>query len=365
MERVLAVGVAKEHAALDVLEIERRPVGPHDVYVRVLYCGVCHSDLHHGRSEWGRPKFPAVPGHEIIGQVVRVGSDVSKFRVDDTVGVGVFVDSCRHCSECKDGQVQYCSGKRAGDLPGRCDTYGSPTPDPPGHTLGGYSQAIVVDENYVLSIPPGLDLKRAAPLLCAGITTYSAMRHYGVRKGDRIGVLGLGGLGHMAVKFGKAMGAHVTVLTRSSRKRDLAMKMGADDVIITEDEGDRFKAAQRSMDRIVDTVSARHDIDAYVNLLRVNGTLIMVGASPDPLTFRTFPLIMRRTSIGGSLVGGIAETQEMLQFCADHDISCDVEVVPIADVNKAWDRMVKGDVQFRFVIDVAGSLAKGTTINKA
>ncbi|KAJ3133408.1 hypothetical protein HK101_004463, partial [Irineochytrium annulatum] len=309
-EQVYAVG-RQDKATLELVQIPRRPVGDHDVHVQVLYAGICHSDLHHCKDEWGPAKRPAVPGHEIVGKVDRVGAKVTKFKVGQTVGVGCFVDSCRKCEECTcpEALIQYCSGKREGGLPGLVETFGSAVLDGTDHTYGGYSEAIVVDENYVLNIPANLDLAATAPLLCAGITTWSPLRHYGVNAGHKVAVLGLGGLGHMGVKFAKALGAHVTVLSRSPGKEADAKRCGAEKVLIYTDN-EAFKAANRTFDYILDTVSAKHDINAMASLLKTNGTLIIVGGVPEPLDLSTFSLIGRRISIGGSLVGGIKETQE-------------------------------------------------------
>ncbi|KAJ3197177.1 hypothetical protein HK101_005456 [Irineochytrium annulatum] len=379
-EQVFAIG-GQDSGTLELVQIPRRPVGDHDVHIKVAavyvlelavltsffakiaFTGMCHSDLHHVKGEWGPAKRPAVPGHEIIGHVDRVGAGVTKFKVGDTVGVGCFVDSCRTCDECthEEKLIQYCSGKREGGFPGLVGTYGAPVVDGTGHTFGGYSQAIVVDENYVLSIPSGLDLAAAAPLLCAGITTWSPLVHYGVKAGHKVAVLGLGGLGHMAVKFAAAMGAHVTVLSRSAGKEAEALKLGAENVLIYTNE-DAFKSANRSFDFIVDTVSAKHDINAMAGLLRTDGTLIIVGGVPEPLQLSTFSLIGRRIKIGGSLVGSIKETQEMLDFCGEKGIVSDIELVKAGYANKAWDRMLKSDVKFRFVLDIQGSLSKETVV---
>ncbi|KAI8615206.1 alcohol dehydrogenase zinc-binding domain protein [Chytriomyces sp. MP71] len=354
-QQVFAIGVTEENKKLSLVQITRREPGANDVAIEIDYCGVCHSDLHHARDEWGEAKKPAVPGHEIVGHVTAVGSGVTKFKVGDAVGVGCFVDSCRTCTECKDDLIQYCANGVTG-------TYGAPDKSSPGQfTLGGYSQAIVVDENYVLRVPDNLDLAAAAPLLCAGITVWSPMAHYGVKAGSKVAVLGLGGLGHMAVKFASKLGAHVTVLSRSANKTDEAKKLGAEDLLLTSDP-EAFKAASRTFDFIVDTVSDNHDINAYCSLLRTDGTLILVGGSPSPLTLHAFSLIPKRIKIGGSLVGGIKETQEMLDFCGKHNVVSEIELIKAEYTEKAWDRVVKSDVKFRFVIDIKGSLNKDTVV---
>jgi uncharacterized zinc-type alcohol dehydrogenase-like protein len=332
-------------AALTPFSIERREPGPHDVQIEIRYCGVCHSDIHQARAEWGGGIFPMVPGHEIVGHVGAVGSEVKRFKVGDAVGVGCFVDSCRECGSCHEGEEQYC-------VQGMTGTYnayerGGHTP-----TYGGYSTRIVVDENYVLRIPASIPLDRAAPLLCAGITTYSPLHRFGVKAGDRVAVVGLGGLGHMGVKIARAMGAHVTVLSTSPSKRDDALKLGADDFAATGDKT-TFKKLAGAFDFILDTVSAPHDYNAYLNLLRRDGTMILVGLPDQPVPLSAGPLIMGRRRLVGSLIGGIRETQEMLDFCAEHDVASDIELIPITQVNEAYERMLKGDVRYRFVIDCA------------
>ena len=324
--------------------LERREPGPHDVLIDILYCGVCHSDIHQTRDEWGGAAFPMVPGHEIIGKITRVGSQVKKWQVGETVGVGCFVDSCRVCEACKAGDEQYCER-------GASFTYNSNEQDGKTPTYGGYSARITVDENYVLRVPEGLALDGAAPLLCAGITTYSPLRHFGVKAGDKVAVVGLGGLGHMGVKFAKAFGAHVTVLSHSSNKREAALSLGADDFISTHDAGVFEKNAAR-FDFILDTVSAAHDYNSYLNLLRRDGTLVLVGL-PDPSPLSAGSLIPKRRRLAGSMIGGIAETQEMLDFCGKHRIVSDVEVIPIQRINEAFERTIRSDVRYRFVIDMA------------
>jgi uncharacterized zinc-type alcohol dehydrogenase-like protein len=329
---------------LGPFSIERRRPRPHDVLIDILYCGVCHSDLHQARDEWGNSIFPMVPGHEIVGKVVETGPHVSKWKKGDIVGVGCFVDSDRTCEACLAGEEQYCEG-------GMTLTYNGYERDGKTPTYGGYSTRITVDENYVLRIPKGIPLERAAPLLCAGITTYSPLKHFGLTKGDKLGVVGLGGLGHMAVKFGHAMGAHVTVLSHSPGKRDDALALGADDFLVTRDEK-TFKENAGRFNFIIDTVSAQHDYNAYLNLLKRDGIMVLVGV-PEQTPLASPSLIMKRRRLAGSLIGGIRETQEMLDFCGKHGIGADVEVIPIDKINEAYERMLKNDVRYRFVVDIA------------
>ena len=329
--------------------IQRREPGPHDVLIDIAYCGVCHSDIHQARDEWGNSIFPMVPGHEIVGKVSKVGSAVKNWKVGDTVGVGCFVDSCRECEACNAGEEQFCSN-------GMSVTYNGYERagvklDKSKPTYGGYSTRITVNEDYVLRIPDGIPLDRAAPLLCAGITTYSPLRHFGVKKGDKVAIVGLGGLGHMGVKLAHAMGAHVTVLSHSPGKKDDALKLGADDFIATKD-ADVFTKNAATFDFILDTVSAQHDYNAYLGLLKRGGTMCLVGL-PDPTPLSAGPLIMGRRRLAGSLIGGIKETQEMLDFCAEHDVASDIELIKIDQINDAYERMVKNDVRYRFVIDIA------------
>lgn len=331
-------------AKLEPFQFERREPGPHDVLIDILYCGVCHSDIHQARDEWGGSIFPMVPGHEIVGKVVKAGNKVEKWKLGDTVGVGCFVDSCRECEACKAGEEQYCQR-------GMNATYNGYERDGKTPTYGGYSTQITVDENYVLRIPESIPLDRAAPLLCAGITCYSPLHHFGVKPGDNIAVVGLGGLGHMAVKLGHAMGANVTVLSHSSGKREDALRLGADDFIATSD-ADAFAKNAGRFDFIIDTVSAQHDYNSYLNLLRRDATMVLVGA-PDPTPLSAFALIGGRRRLAGSAIGGIRETQEMLDFCADHGVASDVEVIPIQQINEAYERAMKSDVRYRFVIDIA------------
>lgn len=327
---------------LGPFDIQRREPGAADVLIEILYCGVCHTDIHFARNEWGNAIYPMVPGHEIVGVITQVGSGVSKWKVGDKVGVGCFVDSCRSCSACASGEEQYCEK-------GATFTYNAP--DGAGTTFGGYSTQITVDENYIVRVPDSLPLDAAAPLLCAGITTYSPMHHFGVKPGMKVGVVGLGGLGHIAVKIAKAMGAHVTVLSHSDKKKDDATRLGADAFINTSTEG-AFDAHATEFEFILNTVSAPHDINAFLGLLKLDGRMVLVGL-PDPTPVAAFPLVMKRRSLSGSLIGGIRETQEMLDFCAKHNIACDIEVIKMSEINDAYERMMKSDVRYRFVIDMA------------
>ena len=326
-------------------DFDRREPGPHDVLVDISYCGVCHSDIHQSRDEWGGAIFPMVPGHEIVGTVSRVGSDVRAWQLGDVVGVGVFVDSCRRCEACLAGEEQYCERGMSTTYNGH--EQGGTTP-----TYGGYSERIVVDQNYVLRIPSGMSLPGAAPLLCAGITTYSPIRHFGVRSGDRTAVVGLGGLGHMAVKLLKALGAETTVLSHSPGKREDALRLGADDFVDSSAPG-AFTQNSRRFDFIIDAVSAAHNYGSYLDLLRRDGTMVLVGLPDQPSLLDAGKLTDRRRRLAGSVIGGIRETQEMLDFCAEHGVTADVEMIPMQDVNDAYGRMLRGDVRFRFVIDIA------------
>jgi len=342
-----AYSAASATSALASTTIPRRDPTERDVQIDILFCGICHSDLHSVRNEWSEfmpTVYPIVPGHEIVGRVTKVGSEVTKYTSGDLVAVGCLVDSDRTCPQCKTGFEQYC--------PNLILTFNSPDKYLGGVTYGGYSASIVVDEHFVLRVPSNLNVAGAAPLLCAGITTYSPMRHWGVSKGKKVGVVGLGGLGHMAVKFAHAFGAHVVVFTTSPGKKEDALRLGADDVVVSRNADEMQKHAG-SFDFILDAVSADHDINAYINLLGRDGNLTLVGAPAEPLDVTAFSLIMRRRSLSGSAIGGIGETQEMLDFCGKHNITADVEVIPIQKVNEAYERLLKSDVKYRFSIDMA------------
>jgi alcohol dehydrogenase (NADP+) len=346
-----AYGAHAGDKPLEAMSIERRSPGARDVQIDIAYCGVCHSDLHQVRSEWGGTKYPCVPGHEIVGHVSAVGKDVKNYKVGDTVGVGCLVNSCQHCPACAEDLEQYCQN-------GFVATYNGPTEDAPGHTLGGYSQAIVVDEKFVLKIRHAKEqLAATAPLLCAGITTYSPLRHWGAGPGKKVGIVGIGGLGHMGIKLSHAMGAHTVAFTTSENKRQDALDLGADEVVVSRN-ADEMKKHANSFDFILNTVAASHDLDAFTALLKRDGTMCLVGvpehAHPSPSVGQ---LIFGRRSIAGSLIGGLAETQEMLDFCAERGIVSDIEMIPIQKIDEAYDRMQKSDVKYRFVIDNA-TLAK-------
>lgn len=325
--------------------ITRRELGPHDISIDIKYSGICHSDIHQGREEWGQAIFPMVPGHEIAGVVSAIGSEVTTFDVGDHAGVGCFVDSCRRCDNCIDGVEQYCTGHLA-------VTYNGREADKETPTYGGYSQNIVVDENYALHIPKELGLDVAAPLLCAGITLYSPLREWGAGEGVRVGIVGLGGLGHMGVKIAHALGAEVTLISHSAHKEASARELGADHFLLSSDR-DQMKAARYSLDLIINTASANLDIDRYLSLLTRDGTMVMVGIPEEPLSLRTFSLVMARRRLAGSNIGGIAQTQEMLNFCADHGIGADIEIIDASEIDTAWDRVVASDVKYRFVIDAS------------
>ncbi len=326
-------------------KFERREPREHDVMIEILYCGVCHSDIHQVRDEWGSSIYPMVPGHEIVGQVTRVGSQVTKFKVGDLAGVGCLVDSCRSCSSCKDGLEQFCEN-------GAVATYNSVEKDGKTPTYGGYSNNIVVDESFTLRISPKLELSRVAPLLCAGITTYSPLRHWNVTSGQKVGVVGLGGLGHMGVKFARSFGAHVVVFTTSPKKKGDALKLGAHEVVVSRRD-EEMKAHLDSLDFILDTVSAPHDLNAYLALLKRDGTMVLVGLPEKAPELQASNLVLKRRRIAGSLIGGLPETQEMLDYCAEHGIASDVEVIPIQNINEAYERMIRNDVKYRFVINTA------------
>jgi len=352
MSKAKAYSAGSATALLASTTIARREPTEHDVQIEILFCGICHSDLHTVRDEWHGvfpTVYPCVPGHEIVGRVTKVGVAVKKFKTGDLAAIGCLVDSDRTCPECQAGLEQFC--------PNFTLTYNSPDTHLGGVTFGGYSEGIVVDERFVLRVPANLDLAGAAPLLCAGITTYSPMRHWGVTNGKKVGVVGLGGLGHMGVKLAHAMGAHVVVFTTSPGKKDDAIRLGADEVAISRDAGEMQKHAG-SFDFILDAVSAPHDINAYIQLLRRDGNITLVGAPEQPLPVAAFGLIFGRRSLSGSPIGGIPETQEMLDFCGAHNITADVEVIPIQKVNEAYDRLLRADVRYRFSIDMASLKAE-------
>ncbi len=347
MYNVKAYSAASETSPLVLTTIPRRDLTERDVQIKILFCGICHSDLHQVRNEWGSlvpTVYPIVPGHEIVGRVTKVGSAVTKFKPGDLAAVGCMVDSDGTCPECRAGLEQFC--------PNVIFTYNSPDKHLAGITYGGHSESIVVDERFVLRVPSNLDLAGAAPLLCAGITTYSPMCRWGVTKGKKVGVVGLGGLGHLGVKFAHAFGAHVVVFTTSPGKKGDALRLGADEVVISHNTDEMQKHAG-SFDFILDAVSADHDINAYINLLRRDGNITLVGAPAKPLSISALGLIIRRRSLSGSMIGGIVETQEMLDFCGAHNITADVEVIPIQKVNEAYERLLKSDVKYRFSIDMA------------
>lgn len=347
MYNTAAYSAASATSPLAVDTIPRRNPTDSDVQIEILFCGICHTDVHQVRNEWSNVMptvYPIVPGHEIVGRVTKVGSAVSKYKPGDLAAVGCLVDSDGTCPECKDGHEQFC--------PNMTFTFNGPDKHLGGVTYGGYSESIVVDERFVLRVPSNLDPAGAAPLLCAGITTYSPMRHWGVTKGMKVGVVGLGGLGHMGVKFAHAFGAHVVVFTTSPGKSEDARRLGADDVVVSRN-ADEMKKHAGSFDFILDTVSADHDINAYLALLRRDGNITLVGVPQKPLDVAAFSLIMGRRTLSGSLIGGIAETQEMLDFCGEHTITADVEVIPIQKVNEAYERLLKSDVKYRFSIDMA------------
>ncbi|ALM54652.1 NAD(P)-dependent alcohol dehydrogenase [Halomonas huangheensis] len=331
---------------LEPWNFERRAPRPDDVSIEILYCGVCHSDLHFARDDWGMASYPVVPGHEIVGRVTAVGNEVSQHKVGDLVGVGCMVDSCRHCQACNDGLEQFCQE-------GFTMTYGSPDKHDGALTQGGYSDKVAVSERFVVRMPDGIDLKSAAPLLCAGITTYSPLKHYGVKPGHKVGVIGMGGLGHIGVKLARALGAEVTLFTRSESKVAEARRQGADHVVVSTDAA-QMAAVAETFDFMLDTVPVKHDINPYLQALKYDGTHILVGLlEPIDPAIEGFNLVFKRRVLAGSLIGGMPETQEVLDFCAEHGITCDVEVINIDQINEAWQRMEKGDVKYRFVIDMA------------
>ncbi|EOV8147200.1 NAD(P)-dependent alcohol dehydrogenase [Cronobacter dublinensis] len=352
--KVLGYAAQTAEAPLAPFEFTRRTPRPDDVVLEILYCGVCHSDLHQAHNDWGFSRYPLVPGHEIIGRVTAVGSDVKKFKPGDLAGIGCMVDSCRHCDPCRAGLEQYC-------LEGNIQTYNGTDRHDSEPTFGGYSQIILASQDFVLRIPEGLDIQGAAPLLCAGITTWSPLRHWKVGKGSRVAVIGLGGLGHMALKLAHALGADVTLFTRSPGKEEDARRLGAHHVVLSQEESQMVQVAGH-FDLIIDTVPYAHDINPYLATLKIDGTLVFVGLLGDmapPVS--TVPMIIGRRAIAGSCIGGIKETQEMLDFCAKHQISADVEVINIQEINEAWERMLRSDVKYRFVIDMA-SLQQGARL---
>ena len=344
--KILGYAAESKHSLLAPCHVERREPRHDDVVIDILYCGVCHSDLHVARNDWGNSLYPAVPGHEIIGKVISVGADVKRFKAGDFVAVGCMVDACRHCPACEQGLEQYCV-----EFPTL--TYNSLDRHDQQPTYGGYSEKIVVSEAFVLKVPDGLDLAGTAPLLCAGITTWSPLRHWDVNENSKVAVIGLGGLGHMALKFAKALGAHVSLFTRSPGKEQDAYQLGADRVILSTDEK-QMASVLAQFDVIIDTVPYAHDLNGYIPTLAINGTLVLVGflGEQEP-TLNTAPLVLQRKAVAGSLIGGIAETQEMLDFCGQHGITAEVEVINIQDINQAYERMLKNDVKYRFVIDLA------------
>ena len=343
---VKAYGAYAADKPLESMDISRRAPGPHDVQIDIAYCGICHSDLHQVRAEWAGTQFPCVPGHEIVGRVAAVGAHVSGFKPGDLVGIGCIVDSCKQCEDCDAGLENYCDGM--------VGTYNGATPDAPGWTLGGYSQEIVVHERYVLRIGhPEDQLAAVAPLLCAGITTYSPLKHWNAGPGKTVGVVGIGGLGHMGIKLAHAMGAHVIAFTTSESKREAALALGADEVVVSRDAG-AMAAQGKRFDLIVNTVAAPHDLDAFLALLKRDGAMVLVGApaTPHPSP-NVFNMITKRRTLAGSMIGGIPETQEMLDFCAKHQIVADIELIRAEEINEAYERMLKGDIKYRFVIDNA------------
>ncbi len=343
-----AIGYAAQSptAPLAPMSFQRRALRADDVAIEILYCGVCHSDIHQARNEWGIAVYPLMPGHEIVGRVTAVGDSVSRYKVGDNVGVGCMVDSCQHCEACRADLEQYC-------LEGPTMTYATPDRIDGSNTMGGYSNSIVVSERFVLRIPAALDLAGAAPILCAGITTYSPLKHYGVKPGDRVGILGMGGLGHMGIKFAKAMGAEVTLFTRSASKAEEARRQGADHVIVSTDP-EQMQAAAEQFDFLLDTIPVQHDLNPYLQTLKFDGVHILVGLiEPVDPALHAANLVMKRRVLAGSLIGGIKETQEVLTFCAEHGIRCDIEMLDIRHINEAYERMIAGDVKYRFVIDMA------------
>lgn len=342
---VKAFGAENKDADLKEMTIERREVTANDVEIDILFCGVCHSDLHTARNDWGGSKYPAVPGHEIVGRITKVGAEVSNFKVGELAAVGCMVDSCRECENCKQDLEQYCTQGMTGTYNGNDKHLG-------GHTFGGYSEKVVVDKNYVLKVPENLDLAAVAPLLCAGITTYSPLKHWNVKENSKVAVVGLGGLGHMAIKLAKGLGANVSLFSRSPEKTQDALDLGADQVVISTDEAE-MKKVQGKFDVIIDTVPYEHDLNPYISTLNVSGTLVLLGFIGNlESIISTVPIVLGRRSIAGSLIGGIAETQEMLDFCGEKNIVSDIEMINMQNINEAYGRMLKSDVKYRFVIDM-------------
>jgi uncharacterized zinc-type alcohol dehydrogenase-like protein len=347
MQEIKAYGAQSKDADLKEMTIKRRDLNANDVKIDIMYCGVCHSDIHAKNNDWGNAKYPIVPGHEIVGKVVETGSDVSNYKKGDIVGVGCMVDSCQSCSACADDMEQFCENGMTGTYNGK-DKIGGAESD---HTFGGYSTSITVKEEFVLSIPKNLDLKAAAPLLCAGITTFSPLNHWKIKKGDKVGVIGLGGLGHMGIKFAAAMGAETIMITTSPGKKEDAKKLGADGVLISTDDA-AMKEHKNSFDFILNTIPVSHDFNPYLNLLKRDSTMVLVGAIEELKPMHGGNIIMGRKRVAGSLIGGIKETQEMLDFCGENDIVCDVEMINIDEINTAFQRVQDSDVKYRFVIDM-------------
>ena len=344
MSDIKAYGATSATAELEPLDIKRRSLTADDVEIDITYCGVCHSDIHTIRNDWKNSQYPVVPGHEIVGRVTKVGANVSKFKEGNLVGVGCLVDSCQECDSCKEDLEQYCEN-------GATFTYNGADKHLGGHTFGGYSEKVVVDKNFVLSIPENIDEKAAAPLLCAGITTWSPLRHWGVKKGDKVGVIGLGGLGHMGIKFAHAMGAHTVMITTSPEKSKDAEELGADEVLISKDADAMAKHAG-SFDFLLNTIPVGHEMDPYIALLKRDATMVLVGAIEPLKPFHGGAVVMGRKRIAGSMIGGLKETQEMLDFCGEHNIVSDIELINMQDINEAYERVIKADVKYRFVIDM-------------
>jgi uncharacterized zinc-type alcohol dehydrogenase-like protein len=343
-KNIKAFGTEAAEAPLKEMTIQRRAVAAHDVEIEILFCGICHSDLHQVKNDFGGSAFPMVPGHEMVGRVTSVGNHVTKFKVGDLAGVGCIVDSCRECEYCAEDLEMFCKGEVL--------SFNSPDKVLGGSTYGGFSESIVTDENYVLHIPESLDLAAAAPLLCAGITVFSPFKHWNVGPGKKVGVLGIGGLGHLAIKIAKAMGAYVVVFTTSATKVEDAKRLGADEAVLSSDAEQMAKHTD-SLNLVLDTVSANHDVNVYLNLLRADGSVVLVGLPTEPIPVGAFNVVKGRRSFSGSNIGGIAETQEMLDFCAEHNITADIELINMQDINGAFERLEKGDVHYRFVIDMA------------